>query len=86
MSETPISTLIYESVRENLGAQGNMVTGMVAVTTYLNPDGVRCWAWSVDPNQGPEVTLGLARVVETVSTTVAMQSFSVGIGEANNDD
>jgi hypothetical protein len=71
------SDLIHDSVQTALAEQGMMLTSMVAVVTYLSPEGTRCWAWSVDEAQGPEVTIGLAKVVDNIADQISRNSFDI---------
>lgn len=88
MSELPgqedpdnVSEVIAKYVRDLYANSGHMMTGLVCLTTYINPEGSRCFAFSIGEGQGPEVTAGLSDVIQQFAMDILRGSFSVDLTE-----
>lgn len=82
-----ISDVVAEAVenaaRDALADAGGMVTGFVALTTYLDAEGERCWSLSVGQDQGLAQSLGMANILEmTVRAQVEAAFFADPDGDA----
>lgn len=72
-----VSTAVEQAARDALADAGGMVTGFVALTTYLNADGDRCWSLSCGAEQGLAQSLGMADILEmTVRAQVEAAFFA----------
>lgn len=73
--EKTISEVVSDVVRSTFSDNGMMLTGLLAVTTYISPEGTRCFAVSVAEEQGPEVTGGLAQVLTEFGHATILKGF-----------
>jgi hypothetical protein len=70
------------AARDALADAGGMVTGFVALTTYLNAQGERCWSLSVGADQGLAQSLGMADILDM---TVRAQVEAAFFGDPGGD-
>lgn len=72
-----VAEAVEAAARDAVAGQAGMVTGFVALVTYLDGDGERCWAMSVGTEQGLAQSLGMADILNmTVQAQVAAAFFA----------
>jgi hypothetical protein len=71
-----VAIAVEAAARDVLADQGGMVTGFVALVTYLDAEGDRCWSMAAGQEQGLAQSLGMADILEmTVRAQVEAAFF-----------
>lgn len=70
-----VSAAIESAARDTLSADGAMVTGFVALVTYIDADGARCWAMAAGEEQGLPQSMGMADILEMTVRAQVSESF-----------
>lgn len=72
-----VAAAVEAGARDAIADSGGMVTGFIALVTYLDADGNRCWSMAAGDEQGLAQSLGMADILEmTVRAQVEAAFFA----------
>lgn len=78
MSQSDLVAVAVEAAaRDAIADSGGMVTGFIALVTFIDADGDRCWSMAAGDEQGLAQSLGMADILEmTVRAQVEAAFFA----------
>lgn len=72
-----VAAAVEEAARDAIADGGGMVTGFIALVTYIDTTGNRCWSMAAGEEQGLAQSLGMADILEmTVRAQVEAAFFA----------
>lgn len=78
-----VAAAVDAAARDAIAGEGGIVTGFVALVTYLDAEGRRCWSLAAGEDQGLAQSLGMADILEM---TVRAQVEAAFLADPGADD